>query len=193
MKLMQDRILQEAQLLDGGVIKVDGFLNHRMDIELIDKVGQEFYRIFGNLGVTEILTVEASGIGIACLTARYFNVPVIFAKKSESKNLVGELYTSEVYSFTKGKSYTIRVEKKFLKKGEKVLLIDDFLANGKALLGLIDICNQAGAEVVGAGICIEKNFQEGGDKIRKMGINLHSMAVIDFDENNNLYFLNKAD
>jgi xanthine phosphoribosyltransferase len=193
MKLMQERILKEAQLLDGGVIKVDGFLNHRMDIDLIDKVGKEFYRIFGNLGVTEILTVEASGIGIACLTARYFNVPVIFAKKSESKNLVGELYTSEVYSFTKGKSYTIRVEKKYLKKGEKVLLIDDFLANGKALLGLIDICKQAEAEVVGAGICIEKNFQEGGDKIRKMGINLHSMAVIDFDENNNLYFLNKAD
>jgi xanthine phosphoribosyltransferase len=193
MKLMQDRILQEAQLLDGGVIKVDGFLNHRMDIDLIDKVGEEFYRIFGHLGVTEILTVEASGIGIACLTARYFNVPVIFAKKSESKNLVGELYTSEVYSFTKGRSYTIRVEKKYLKKGEKVLLIDDFLANGKALLGLVDICNQAGAEVVGAGICIEKNFQEGGDKIRQMGINLHSMAVIDFDEKGNLYFLNKAD
>jgi xanthine phosphoribosyltransferase len=193
MKLMQDRILQEAQLLEGGVIKVDGFLNHRMDIDLIDKVGKEFYRIFGNLGVTEILTVEASGIGIACLTARYFNVPVIFAKKSESKNLVGELYTSEVYSFTKGRSYTIRVEKKYLKKSDKVLLIDDFLANGKALLGLVDICNQAGAEVVGAGICIEKNFQEGGDKIRKMGINLHSMAVIDFDENNNLYFLNKED
>jgi xanthine phosphoribosyltransferase len=193
MKLMQDRILKEAQLLDGGVIKVDGFLNHRMDIDLIDKVGEEFYRIFGNLGVTEILTVEASGIGIACLTARYFKVPVIFAKKSESKNLVGELYTSEVYSFTKGKSYTIRVEKKYLQKGEKVLLIDDFLANGKALLGLIDICNQAGAEVVGAGICIEKNFQEGGDKIRSMGINLHSMAVIDFDENNNLYFVNKKE
>jgi xanthine phosphoribosyltransferase len=125
------------------------------------------------------------------LTARYFNVPVIFAKKSDSKNLVGELYTSEVYSFTKGKSYTIRVEKKFLHSGERVLLIDDFLANGKALLGLIDICNQAGAQVVGAGICIEKNFQQGGDKIRSMGINLHSMAIIDFDENGKLHFIEK--
>jgi xanthine phosphoribosyltransferase len=191
MKLMEERILEEAQLLDGGIIKVDGFLNHRMDIALIDEVGKEFYKIFGNLGVTQILTVEASGIGIACLTARYFNVPVIFAKKSDSKNLVGELYTSEVYSFTKGKSYTVRVEKKFLNKNDKILLIDDFLANGKALLGLLDICSQAGAEVVGAGICIEKNFQDGGDKIRKMGINLHSMAVIDFDENGKLYFVQK--
>jgi xanthine phosphoribosyltransferase len=191
MKLMEERILEEGQLLEGGIVKVDGFLNHRMDIDLLDKVGEEFYRLFGNLNVTQILTVEASGIGIACLTARYVKVPVIFAKKSESKNLVGELYTSEVYSFTKGKQYTIRVEKKYLKKGERVLLIDDFLANGKALLGLIDICNQAGVEVVGAGICIEKNFQKGGDAIRNMGINLKSLAIIDFDNNGKPFFIEK--
>jgi xanthine phosphoribosyltransferase len=162
-----------------------------MDIDLIDKVGREFYNLFKDLNVTEILTVESSGIGIACLTARYFDVPVIFAKKSESKNLVGELYTSEVFSFTKGKQYTIRVEKKYIKKGERVLLIDDFLANGKAMLGLIDICNQAGAEVVGAGVCIEKNFQRGGDTIRNMGINLQSLAIIDFDEQGKPFFIHK--
>jgi xanthine phosphoribosyltransferase len=188
---MEERILEEGQLLDGGILKVDGFLNHRMDIDLLDKVGEEFYRLFGHLGVTQILTVEASGIGIACLTARYFKVPVIFAKKSESKNLVGELYTSEVFSFTKGKQYTIRVEKKYLHSAERVLLIDDFLANGKALLGLIDICNQAGAQVVGAGVCIEKNFQKGGDAIRNMGINLQSLAIIDFDAQGHPYFLHK--
>jgi xanthine phosphoribosyltransferase len=191
MKLMEERILEEGQLLEGGIVKVDGFLNHRMDIDLIDKVGQEFYNLFKDLNVTEILTVESSGIGIACLTARYFDVPVIFAKKSESKNLVGELYTSEVFSFTKGKQYTIRVEKKYIKKGERVLLIDDFLANGKAMLGLIDICNQAGAEVVGAGVCIEKNFQRGGDTIRNMGINLQSLAIIDFDEQGKPFFIHK--
>ena len=138
-----------------------------------------------------ILTIEASGIGIACIAARYFGVDVLFAKKSQAKNVTGETYSSLVRSFTKGTVFDVRVDKKFISKDDRVLIIDDFLADGEALRGLIDIAHQAGAEVVGAGICIEKAFQPGGDKIRQAGINLHSLAIVDLDENGNLIFVEK--
>lgn len=191
MKLLQDRIMSDADIKPGGVVIVSNFLNHRMDISLIDEMGKEFYRLFKDTKPTLILTIEASGIGIACIAARYFGVDVLFAKKSQGKNVTGETYSSLVRSFTKGTVFDVRVDKKFISKDDRVLIIDDFLADGEALRGLIDITNQAGATVVGAGICIEKAFQPGGDKIRKAGINLHSLAIVDLDENGNLIFVDK--
>lgn len=191
MKLLQDRIMSDADIKPGGVVIVSNFLNHRMDISLIDEMGKEFYRLFKDTKPTLILTIEASGIGIACIAARYFGVDVLFAKKSQGKNVTGETYSSLVRSFTKGTVFDVRVDKKFITKDDRVLIIDDFLADGEALRGLIDIANQAGATVVGAGICIEKAFQPGGDKIRKAGINLHSLAIVDLDENGNLIFVEK--
>ena len=191
MKLLQDRIMSDADIKPGGVVIVSNFLNHRMDISLIDEMGKEFYRLFKDTKPTLILTIEASGIGIACIAARYFGVDVLFAKKSQGKNVTGETYSSLVRSFTKGTVFDVRVDKKFISKDDRVLIIDDFLADGEALRGLIDITNQAGATVVGAGICIEKAFQPGGDRIRKAGINLHSLAIVDLDENGNLIFVEK--
>ena len=191
MKLLQDRIMSDADIKPGGVVIVSNFLNHRMDISLIDEMGKEFYRLFKDTKPTLILTIEASGIGIACIAARYFGVDVLFAKKSQGKNVTGETYSSLVRSFTKGTVFDVRVDKKFISKDDRVLIIDDFLADGEALRGLIDITNQAGATVVGAGICIEKAFQPGGDMIRKAGINLHSLAIVDLDENGNLIFVEK--
>lgn len=191
MKLLQDRIMSDADIKPGGVVIVSNFLNHRMDISLIDEMGKEFYRLFKDTKPTLILTIEASGIGIACIAARYFGVDVLFAKKSQGKNVTGETYSSLVRSFTKGTVFDVRVDKKFISKDDRVLIIDDFLADGEALRGLIDIANQAGATVVGAGICIEKAFQPGGDKIRKAGINLNSLAIVDLDENGNLIFVEK--
>ncbi len=191
MKLLQDRILSDADIKPGGVVIVSNFLNHRMDISLIDEMGKEFYRLFKDTKPTLILTIEASGIGIACIAARYFGVDVLFAKKSQGKNVTGETYSSLVRSFTKGTVFDVRVDKSFISKDDRVLIIDDFLADGEALRGLIDITNQAGATCVGAGICIEKAFQPGGDKIRKAGINLHSLAIVDLDENGNLIFVDK--
>jgi xanthine phosphoribosyltransferase len=162
-----------------------------MDIKLIDKIGEEFYNIFKDTNPTVILTVEASGIGIACLAARYFGVDVVFAKKSQSKNVTGDTYSSLVRSFTKGTVFDVRVDKKFISKNDRVLIIDDFLADGEALRGLADIVHQAGAEVVGAGICIEKAFQPGGARIRKAGVNLHSLAILDLDSDGNLIFVEK--
>lgn len=191
MKLLQDRIMSDADIKPGGVVIVSNFLNHRMDISLIDEIGKEFYRLFKDTKPTLILTIEASGIGIACIAARYFGVEVLFAKKSQGKNVTGETYSSLVRSFTKGTVFDVRVDKNFISKDDRVLIIDDFLADGEALRGLIDITNQAGAKCVGAGICIEKAFQPGGDKIRKAGINLHSLAIVDLDENGNLIFVEK--
>ena len=179
MKLLEDRILKDGVIKEGGVVKVDSFLNHQMDISLINEIGREFARLFGDEKVTKILTVEASGIGIACITAQYFGVPVVFAKKSESKNLDGDIYTAPVLSFTKGKEYIIRVAKRFLSPEDRVLIIDDFLAKGNAMLGLLDVCAQAGAVVVGAGIAIEKGFQEGGALLRKRGLRVESLAIVD--------------
>lgn len=191
MELLKQKIMTEGEIEPGGVVIVSGFLNHRMDIKLIDKIGEEFYNIFKDTNPTVILTVEASGIGIACLAARYFGVDVVFAKKSQSKNVTGETYSSLVRSFTKGTVFDVRVDKKFITKNDRVLIIDDFLADGEALRGLADIVHQAGAEVVGAGICIEKAFQPGGARIRKAGVNLHSLAIVDLDSDGNLFFVEK--
>lgn len=188
MELLKERIAKEATVRPGGVIIVNSFLNHKMDIDLIDKIGQEFYRIFADTKPDIILTCEASGIGIACLTARYFGCDIVFAKKSASANLVNDTYTSMVRSFTRGTVFEFRVDKRFLSPGQRVLIIDDFLADGQALGGLIDIVKKAGAVTVGAGICIEKAFQPGGKIIRDSGINLHSLAVVDTDKDGNLIF-----
>lgn len=178
MKLLEERILRDGTVKEGGVLKVDSFLNHQCDIKLYNEMGKEFYRFFGNDGITKILTIEASGIGIACVTAQYFGVPVVFAKKAKSKNLDGDMLVGQVQSFTYGKTYEILVSKKFISSEDRVLLIDDFLANGKALIGLSQIVMEAGATIAGAGICIEKSFQPGAEIIRSMGIKLHSLARI---------------
>ena len=188
MELLKQRILKDGTVKPGGILKVDSFLNHQMDIGLIDEIGKEFKRLFDGEKIDKILTIEASGIGIACLTARYFNVPVVFAKKTQTKNLDSELFSTEISSFTHARIYNVVVAKKYINPGERILLIDDFLANGCALLGLIDIVKQAGAEVVGAGIVIEKGFQEGGAKIRELGIHLESLAIIDGMSDDSLTF-----
>ena len=171
--------MQEGQVRPGNVLKVDCFLNHQLDVNLLDKIGEEFYRIFKDDGINKILTIEASGIAIACMTARHFNVPVVFAKKAQSINLDGEQYATTIYSFTKQKEYPVIVGKRFLSEGDKVLIIDDFLANGCALLGLLELTEKAGATVEGIGIAVEKGFQQGGDLIRSKGIQLESLAIVD--------------
>lgn len=178
MELLKKRIQKDGKVKEGNILKVDSFLNHQMDIILFEEIGKEFKRRFEGKEITKILTIEASGIGIACIVAQYFKVPVLFAKKSKTKNIAGDVYTSRVESFTHGKTYDIMVSKEFLLPEDKVLLIDDFLAKGKALLGLTDIVEQAGAELVGAGIVIEKGFQDGGQMIREKGIHLESLAIV---------------
>lgn len=178
MKLLEDRIRKDGKIKGGEVLKVDSFLNHQMDVGLFGEIGKEFHRLYGDCGVTKILTIEASGIGIACLTAQYFNVPVIFAKKNKTKNIAGDVYTSKVESFTHGKVYDIIVAKEFLHPEDRVLLIDDFLANGSALMGLITLVRDAEATLVGAGIVVEKAFQPGGALIRSQGVRVESLARI---------------
>ena len=178
MQELKDRIVKEGKVLPGNIIKVDGFLNHQMDVSLFAEIGKEFRRLFGDCGVTKILPIEASGIGIACVTAQFFGCPVIFAKKNKTKNIAGDVYTSKVESFTHGKVYAIFVGREFLRPEDRVLLIDDFLANGSALQGLIKLVEDAGATLVGAGICVEKAFQPGGDRIRSMGVRVESLARI---------------
>ena len=178
MKKLEERIRRDGTIRGTEVLKVDRFLNHQMDIALINEIGQEFYRIFQGDNVTKILTIEASGIGIACLTAQFFQVPVIFAKKNKTKNIAGDVYTSKVASFTHGRVYDIIVSKEFLGPEDRVLLIDDFLANGSALQGLINLVRDAGATLIGAGICVEKAFQPGGDLIRSMGVRVESLARV---------------
>lgn len=179
MKLLEDRIRRDGVVKEGNVLKVDRFLNHQMDIELFQEIGKEFKRRFANENVNKILTIEASGIGIACIAAESFHVPVVFAKKTQTKNIAGEVYTTQVESFTHGRIYDIIVSKEFLGKGDRVLLIDDFLANGKALEGLAQLVEDSGAELVGAGVVIEKGFQRGGDAIRAKGIHLESLAIVE--------------
>ena len=178
MKLLKDRILKDGVVKPGNVLKVDSFLNHQMDIDLMNEIGKEFRRRFPSDEITKILTIEASGIGIACITAQYFHVPVVFAKKAQSINLDGDVYHTRVQSFTHQKIYDVILSKKFLPQNDRVLIIDDFLANGCALQGLIDIIKKAGASIEGAGIVIEKGFQQGGRLIREQGIHLESLAVI---------------
>ena len=185
MQLLEERILKDGIVKPGNVLKVDSFLNHQMDIEFINELGKEFKRRFAD---APILTIEASGIGIACLVAQYFHVPVVFAKKAQSLNLDGEMFTSKVESFTHKKVYDVILSKKFLGPEDHVLLIDDFLANGCALMGLIDIVNKSRATLEGAGIVIEKGFQEGGKKIRDMGVRLESLAIVDSMTDDSLTF-----
>ena len=178
MLLLEERIQKDGIISDGNVLKVDSFLNHQMDVAFINKLAEEFYRLFKDCGVNKVLTIEASGIGIACLTAQFFNAPMVFAKKSKSKNIAGDVYTSKVESFTHGQVYDVMVSKKFLNKSDRVLIIDDFLAKGQALLGLTKIVKDSGAELVGCGIVIEKAFQDGGKLIREQGIRVESLARI---------------
>ena len=179
MRLLEDRIRRDGIVRAGNVLKVDSFLNHQMDIALFGEIGKEFKRIFDGCDLTMILTIEASGIGIACITAQFFDVPVVFAKKSKTKNIAGEVYTSKVESFTHGRVYDIIVSKDFLKPEDRVLIIDDFLANGSALQGLISLVRDAGATLVGAGIAIEKGFQPGGRMLRGQGIRVESLAIVE--------------
>ena len=178
MELLKRRIQQDGTVKGNDVLKVDSFLNHQMDVALFAEIGKEFQRRFAGCGVNKILTIEASGIGIACVTAQFFHCPVIFAKKSQTRNIAGEVYTTKVESFTHGKVYDVIVSKKFLGPGDNVLIIDDFLANGAALEGLIDLVNQAGAGLAGAGVVIEKAFQPGGERIRAKGVRVEALARI---------------
>jgi len=179
MKLLEDRIRKDGIVKEGNVLKVDSFLNHQMDVDLFYAMGEEWKRLFADSNVTKILTIEASGIGIACVAAQSFKVPVLFAKKTQSLNIDGECYTSKVESFTKKRVYDIMVSKKYLHAEDRVLIIDDFLANGQAVLGLMDLIEAAGATVVGVGIAVEKGFQPGGDMIRERGIRLESLAIVE--------------
>lgn len=189
MQLLKERILKDGKVRSGNVLKVDSFLNHQMDIELFGELGKEFKRRFADQTVTKILTIEASGIGIACIAAQYFNVPVVFAKKNQTKNIAGDVYTSKVESFTHGRVYDIIVSKDFLKPEDKILVIDDFLANGAALIGLINLIKDAGATLVGAGIVIEKGFQDGGKLVRGSGVRVESLAIIEsMNENTGIVF-----
>lgn len=179
MNFLEERILRDGEIKEGNVLKVDSFLNHQMDVTLIDEIGREFYRRFEGLGINKILTIEASGIALACAAARYFNVPVVFAKKSKSLNIGNDVYLAEVESFTHKCTNNVVVSKRFLGAADRLLIIDDFLAKGCALQGLIAIAERAGAAVAGIGIAIEKGFQEGGEKIRKMGYRLESLAMVE--------------
>lgn len=179
MKLLEERIRKDGIVKPGNVLKVDSFLNHQMDVELFAKMGEEWKRLFKDEKIDKILTIEASGIGIACVAAERFGVPVVFAKKAQSVNIDGEVYATKVESFTKKRVYDVIVSKKYLHAGERILIIDDFLANGCAVAGLIDLIQNAGAEVSGVGIAIEKGFQVGGQIIRDRGIHLESLAIIE--------------
>lgn len=179
MNFLEEKIVKEGVVKKGNILKVDSFLNHQMDIALFDQIGKEFKRRFAKEKINKIVTIEASGIGIACIVARHFNVPVVFAKKSKSINIEGEMYVAEVESFTHKCKNQVIVSKKFLNPEDRVLIIDDFLANGCALQGLISIVNEAGASVEGIGIVIEKGFQSGGQIIRNLGYHLESLAIVD--------------
>ena len=179
MKLLEDRIRRDGKIFDGDVLKVDSFVNHKIDVKFISELGKEFYRLFGDCGINKIVTIEASGIGIACLVAMHFDVPVVFAKKSKSINISADVYTSKVESYTHGKTYDVIVSKEFLGPEDKVLIIDDFLAKGSALKALISLVKDAGAKVVGAGIIIEKAYQGGGDYVRnELGVRVESLAKV---------------
>ena len=178
MRELEERIRRDGVIEDGDVLKVDGFLNHQMDVALFAAMGREWARLFAGTGVNKILTIEASGIGIACVAALEFGVPVVFAKKSRTKNIAGAVYHTQVHSFTHGGVSEVIVSRRFLSPADRLLLIDDFLANGAALEGLIDLAEQAGAAVVGAGIAVEKAFQPGGDRIRARGVRVESRARI---------------
>lgn len=179
MNFLEERILKDGLVKEGNVLKVDSFLNHQMDVELLDEIGAEFKRRFAGIDITKVLTIEASGIGIACFVAKHLAVPMVFAKKSKSVNIDGDVLVAEVESFTHKNRNNVIVSKRFLGEGDKVLIVDDFLANGCALQGLISITESAGAAVAGIGIAIEKGFQIGGRVIRNLGYKLESLAIVD--------------
>ena len=188
MEYLKEKILKDGKIKEGGILKVDSFLNHHIDVECLNEIGKEFKKRFSDVEVNKILTIEASGIAVAVIAAQYFKVPVVFAKKVESKNLDNETYEAMVYSYTKDRTYTIKVSQKYLNKNDKILIVDDFLAHGSAAIGLIEIVEQAGAEISGVGIVIEKNFQNGGKTLRKKGIKLESLARVEFDTENRILF-----
>ena len=179
MKLLENKIRTEGKVFPGDILKVDNFLNHQMDVDFLCDLGKEFYRLFSDCGVNKILTIEASGIGIACLTAQFFHCPILFAKKTKSRNISSDLWVSTVHSYTHGTDHEVVVAKQYLGENDKVLIIDDFLANGCALQGLISIAEAAGASVEGLGIVIEKGFQIGGKVIRNLGYHLESLAIVE--------------
>ena len=179
MNFLEERILKDGVVKEGNILKVDSFLNHQMDVALLDEIGKEFYRRFSHKTITKVLTIEASGIAIAYAVARCFGVPMVFAKKAKSVNIDGDMYTAEVESFTHKNKNQVIVSKRFLTADDKVLIVDDFLANGCALQGLISITEAAGASVEGIGIAIEKGFQYGGRSIRNLGYQLESLAIVD--------------
>lgn len=188
MRLLEERIIKDGKVYPGNILKVDSFLNHQIDVGLLREIAKEFYKLFENEGITKILTIEASGIAIASFTAEEFCVPVLFAKKSKTKNISPDVYSSKVASFTHGDVNDIVVSKEYLNKGDKVLIIDDFLADGNALKGMIELCKLAQAEVVGAGIVIEKSFQKGGDELRSNGYRIESIVKIDSMSDSEVYF-----
>ncbi len=189
MRLLEERIERDGVVKDGDVLKVDAFLNHQMDVTLFEEMGREWARLFAGQRIDKLLTIEASGIGMACVAAEQLGgVPVVFAKKAQSRNIDGDVYTTKVESFTHGRVYDVIVSKRFLRPGDHVLLIDDFLANGAALMGLIDLVRQAGATVVGAGIAVEKAFQPGGQRVRELGVRVESLARIKSMSNGKIVF-----
>ena len=179
MQELKDRIAKEGKVLPGNIIKVDGFLNHRVDTELLDHIAEEFGHHFNMDDVTVILTAEASGIALAAIVAQHFHKPMIFAKKAKSDNIEGGLYQSDIFSYTYKKKVTLLVSREWLHAGDKVLVVDDFMANGEAMRGLCEIVEKAGAELVGIGCAVEKGFQGGGDRLREAGVNLKSLAIIE--------------
>lgn len=188
MVLLEERIKKDGRVFPGNILKVDSFLNHQIDVKLLSEMGKEFKRIYADCGVNKILTIEASGIGIACMTAQFFDCPLLFAKKTKTKNIANSVYKTQVASFTHGTTYDVIVSKDFICPGDKVLIVDDFLAEGNALLGLIDLCRQAGAEVVGCGIAIEKGFQQGRKRVEAVGVRVESLAIIDSMSDNQVIF-----
>ncbi|MDL2294014.1 xanthine phosphoribosyltransferase [Ruminococcaceae bacterium OttesenSCG-928-D13] len=185
---LKERIRKEGKVLPGNIIKIDGFLNHRVDVKLMRSIAKEFARLFDTTGITKVLTVEASGIPIGTITAEELGVPLVYAKKAKSDNIEGGLLRSEIYSYTYKKKVTLLVSSNWLTSDDKVLVVDDFLANGEALSGIVDIINQAGAELIGMGVAVEKGFQPGGAKLRGMGINLKSLAIIESADENGIVF-----
>lgn len=189
MELLKRKILEQGSIIGNDILKVDSFLNHQIDVDLFNEMGKEFKRRFEGKIINKILTVEASGIGIACIAAQYFKVPVVFAKKHDAANMDKDTYEAQVYSFTKNKTYTVRVSKKYINSGDRVLIIDDFLANGNAVTGLVEIVRQGGASIEGVGIVIEKAFQDGRKKVEALDVQVESLAIIESIKNGQLSFL----
>ena len=191
MKLLEERIAKDGQVFPGNILKVDSFLNHQIDVGLLSEMGKEIKRLYENEGINKILTIEASGIAIACIAAKYFDCPVLFAKKTKTKNIANSVYKTQVRSFTHGTEYDVIVSKDFIGENDKVLIVDDFLAEGNALLGLIDLCNQAGAKVAGCAIAVEKGFQQGRERVESKGIRVESLAIVERMEDSRVIFRNQ--